>query len=416
MIRTLALLLALVAAVFGEPPQSARERYDLVYPHFLNSSTAPQANEDATYAWGASYGMLADVSVYAATRDTVYLDRALDKMANVLANRDDRRGVVDYRGVSMAAWRDIHYQLPAGVTYKFGDPNNDKYAYCYVVHSGMITYPMAALAELILNAKVAGGYKGQSYQDWGNYLIARTRETIAAHDDQWTDYGADEGYYHFRDVPSNFSWYANRNRDIPFNQSHALGETLLILYRLTGEDQYLHKALRLATRFKRSLAVGPAGAYIWLYWETPGVYTVTGTTEDISHGAINIDCARLAYETGVVFDKHDMRRFALTLTQNVLEPTERAMSDCGKKFQIPDVSDYVAGGTKNMNTYWTTPGRWLMLSGFDVQAYPRIARLYDYYYAAIMCSSRFTDSESDLLGFAGLTLYAPAHRQDVPDR
>jgi hypothetical protein len=217
-------------------------------------------------------------------------------------------------------------------------------------------------------------------------------------------------------VSSYFSWYANSGRDIPFNQSHALGETLIILYRLTGEDQYLQKALRLATRFKRSLAQDAGGAYIWLYWETPGVYTVTGTTEDISHGAINIDFARLAYQTGIIFDAHDMRRFALTLAQNVIEPTSRTMGDCGETFQIANVSDYVAGGAKNMNTYWTTPGRWLMLSAFDQQAYPPIARVYDYYYAAIMCSGRFTDSESDLLGFAGLTLYAPPRRQGVSDR
>jgi hypothetical protein len=180
--RTFALLLAPLVALAGGPPQTARERYDQVYPHFVNSSTLPQANEDASYAWGASYGMLSDVDMYAATQETVYLDRALGKMSNVLANRDDRRGVVDYRGISMAAWRNINYQLPSGVTYTFGAPNNDQYAYCYVVHSGMITYPMVALAELIRNSQAAGDYQGQSYQDWANYLIARTEETVAAHE------------------------------------------------------------------------------------------------------------------------------------------------------------------------------------------------------------------------------------------
>ena len=158
------LFLAVTSCLMAQ--DDLRGVFERIYIFVPDDSGVVRANENATYAWGVSYHMLADVRMYQATGETVYLDRALDKMANILDNRDDHRGRADFRGVVMPAWRNVHYQLPAGQTYRYGDPDNDRYGYCYAVHSGMITYPMAALAEEIKKRGVEGGsFKGLTYQE-----------------------------------------------------------------------------------------------------------------------------------------------------------------------------------------------------------------------------------------------------------
>ena len=53
---------------------------------------------------------------------------------------DDNQGRVDYRGISDATWIAANPDYTIG-----GEP------YAFVVHSGMITYPMADFAQLIIN-------------------------------------------------------------------------------------------------------------------------------------------------------------------------------------------------------------------------------------------------------------------------
>ncbi|MER7332774.1 MULTISPECIES: hypothetical protein [unclassified Micromonospora] len=55
--------------------------------------------------WGESYVLQAYLLMYEAHRDTYYLDKAIDHIDHVLANRDSVRGVVDWRGLSLPAWQ-----------------------------------------------------------------------------------------------------------------------------------------------------------------------------------------------------------------------------------------------------------------------------------------------------------------------
>ncbi len=59
-------------------------------------------------AWSQSYVLLGLVRMYEKYRDTYYLDRLIDNVDQVLAVRDSERGVTDYRGLSLPAWRADH--------------------------------------------------------------------------------------------------------------------------------------------------------------------------------------------------------------------------------------------------------------------------------------------------------------------
>ena len=63
-------------------------------------------NDDrGALGWGESYVLQAYLLMYQAHRDTYYLDKAIDHIDHVLANRDSERGFTDWRGLSLPGWR-----------------------------------------------------------------------------------------------------------------------------------------------------------------------------------------------------------------------------------------------------------------------------------------------------------------------
>lgn len=65
-----------------------------------------ELNENGGWvAWSQAYVLMAYIRMYEATRDTHYLDRLIENTDQVLATRDSERGVTDFRGLSLPAWR-----------------------------------------------------------------------------------------------------------------------------------------------------------------------------------------------------------------------------------------------------------------------------------------------------------------------
>jgi len=63
-------------------------------------------NDDrGALGWGESYVLQAYLLMYEAHRDTYYLEKAIDHIDHVLANRDSVRGFTDWRGLSLPGWR-----------------------------------------------------------------------------------------------------------------------------------------------------------------------------------------------------------------------------------------------------------------------------------------------------------------------
>lgn len=62
-------------------------------------------NEAGGLAWIQAYYLAGYARMYDAHRDTYYLDRLVTNIDQVLTMRDSARGVTDYRGLSLPAWR-----------------------------------------------------------------------------------------------------------------------------------------------------------------------------------------------------------------------------------------------------------------------------------------------------------------------
>ena len=326
---------------------SARLAFEDAYDNVAAGDWYRDANnETATLAWGESYVMMSLAALFRVSQNPIYLDRLAWHIDGVLAQRDDARGVADYRGVSGACWQDKHYQ-----------PNDEPY--CYVVHSGMIAYPMAEFARLVAASGLGEelARDGLTFADKASQYTAAAIETVAYHDDQWND----AGYYVFR---PDAAFLGYPGADLPLNQSNALGRLLLVLSELTGEAAYLDKATKLAQRFRDQISTGPFGEALWNYWG--GSYSAPG--EDISHAALNVDFAMLSADYGVVFDAGDRERFAQTFHQRVYVDDHT-------------MSNQLGGGASNDPSYRPQVGRWLRLSTTRAAVYTSVRDLYDLDYA-----------------------------------
>jgi len=328
------------------PRLSTFSTFKTAFDRFDNSLNGGEGysnedNLDGTLAWKESYIMMSYLAMYRATNDVDYLKRLVLHAENVIAQRDDNQGRVDYRGVSGPTW----------VATKFS--NNDE-PYAWIVHSGMITYPMADFVQLVINNPNLWNYtsySGQEFIEVANWLKDEVAQTIAAHDDQWDDA---EGVYRFRDAPV----FSYPNEILPVNQQAAMGRTLLMMYLATGEPAHLYKTSKLALHFYNNLTLDSTNdSYVWSYWSG-----INDSKEDLSHAAIEVDFALLCYEHDIMFSATDMNRFASTFKNNIyIEPLQFASK---------------VDGSGEVNRYIDQTGRWLHLSSFDRDIYHIVADVF----------------------------------------
>lgn len=134
----------------------------------------------------------------------------------------------------------------------------------------------------------------------------------------------------FRDLGKRgavYQWHADYKPNtalvsLPQEKVSMMIEGLLALYRVTGEDEYMHKAIKLGTWFKYTLAM-EEGRYWWNRWQPAASWDVSVTDpakwktwvapEPIGAWyASSVKSAMLLYHHGVVFTKEDRDRFVKT--------------------------------------------------------------------------------------------------------
>lgn len=324
-----------------------------------------QHNEDALLAWGESYVMSSLAAMYRATNHPMYLDRLAVHIDAVLAQRDDARGVTDWRGMSNACWRNISYQP---------EP------YCYAVHTGMIITPMLEFVGLVQDSPWASQADagGETFTEKADRYLVAAQESAAVHELEWND----AGYYRF---PADAAFLPSAGNVQPLNQSNALGRAHILLAALTDDPDQLAKATALATRFRAQITTGGDGAFLWNY--NGGNYANGG--EDVSHAAINVGFAHLAAKHGIVFDDADVQAFARTFTERVY------VNDA-------TFSDHVGGGSTNDSSYRPQIGRWTELAPSKPAIYAAVRDAFDRDYPPAGIGSG-----SVLLGWALLAEHEP---------
>lgn len=455
---------------------TARETFDYFDETFHDGERVGQphhSNEAGALAWGQSYVLDGFMKMYLTYGDTYYLDRLIHNVDIMLTTRDSERGVTDYRGLSLPAWRaGNHYTvgiaaLPdaqgrptleirtarayantamatvshnadgtftlvthnaqynytdtyAGLTMDPASPNfaerrvYDAYPssrllgtardlgagslpapgtydlvpqpVIFAVHTGMITYPIASFIRVV--RKTPALRNNPTYAAKAAEYLPVVRDAIAVHDEEWQESGG-EGYYQWtKGTPLPYDGIVQ-----PVNQSTALGRTLLELARATGAEPYVSRATKMARMFHNQLIEHADRTFIWHYWPTFAKiwegYDQTGSPEtdlsiytpryrsgsggarqieDTSHGAISVDFAALAYESGIVFRYDDLVRLARTFTQNL------ATYDADG---IATVFTRVDGTSVAPSGQYLQAPRWMAVNPWDTDLHAHCRAIYD---------------------------------------
>ncbi len=325
-------------------------------------------------AWGESYILMSYMNMYKATKNKKYLQKMIGHIERILAQRDDRKNRKNYLGQKEATW----------VSTKF---TNGK-PYAYVVHSGMITYPIAELANTIIKdgklrgvrSTSSGIYRRLKLIDVARDLIKKVQETIDAHEDQWNE-SQNVAYYKFPNDNKAGALFPHKGAILPLNMMQAMGRTYLRMYEATGEISFKNRARKMANWFKSKLRT-ENGTYVWPYWGYKGA-----NNEDLSHGALSTNFAFECYKAGIVFSKGDMVKFAATFKKNL--------------YKAPLQFKDRVNGSGNTNTYRSSIGRWMSFAEFDPEIYTIIK---DVYIDNILYSNRIS-SAVYFLSIANIILY-----------
>jgi hypothetical protein len=242
--------------------------------------------DQSAIAWGESMVMRSYLLMYQATKDKHYLDLFTGHADSLLRRRDSERGVTDYRGLSLPAWRSGSY--------------TDNY-YIYAVQTGLIVTPMAQFAAIVKKDPALTEYGARA-----NEYLQAAKDAIAVHD--------------MRDKPQyldvNSRWYEDATSmylDRPVNMNLAQGSAMLAIYEASGDRVYLDKATKIANYFKKYLTVDrTTNSYFWKYYPNSPKYG--SVIEDISHSTWCVEFINLAYRNGI-FSDSDMQKFANTASK-----------------------------------------------------------------------------------------------------
>lgn len=256
--------------------------------------------EDIT--WQASLYIRMPLAAYELTGNTNYLDMFVERMDTLCAcltpGPDGRRG-----------W----YGLPLEL---FRDPEHpDRPVDCqltdFVVAGLMADFARVVRADDGL--RLTPGPKADEYTALAEELVRK-----------WDARG---NYQDLGDLGAVYITEAELRPTKAYltqpNNKHAKFIAALIsLYAATGTDEYAVKAVKLGTRFKRTLSLVD-GRYAWNYWNPAGAWDINpenpaqwkhwiGAEHRGGYYNLSLSAAVLLYEHGLVFDRIDIDRFVRT--------------------------------------------------------------------------------------------------------
>jgi hypothetical protein len=169
----------------------------------------------------------------------------------------------------------------------------------HILSEGMILYPILKFIAIVFDDETLA----KDYRDMAiEWLELIQSEIMLKWNNYWCNTGHG-GYYVFPNNPA----YREPGEILPYNQFLIFGRCLLVLYQLTGKEEYLYKTVKISNYFKSKLIlINEIDAYVWDYWAKIERH------EDISHANLDIGFIIDAYEAGIVFTHEDLRKFANT--------------------------------------------------------------------------------------------------------
>ncbi|GAB3769086.1 hypothetical protein [Microlunatus parietis] len=358
-------------AAAAVPVSATRAAFDAADLAFNGGwGVADATNEQGLYSWQESAVLKAYVLMYRAHRDPYYLDKFIAHGDLVLANRDSVRGVTDYRGRSLPAWRNFKVTVdPVSTSMLIG------------VDTGNITYGMTMFARTIMADSALR--RVRRYDEAARRFRDAAVRAVAVHDADFKELGSRSGSYTF----AKGSPYVVDGIEYPVNMDLAMGASVLSLWHLTRDRVHLDRARRLAVHWRADWDRLADGAVVWPHqhkdsWAYRGWSAADGVSvnmpsynpntrvEDLGHGQMCVEFAELAHRSGL-YRRDDLVRLARTLSRHTI--TEDAAGDLTVYERI-DGSRADAGRVKQ-ELY---AGGWLPLDPYaEDPLQPRIGAILD---------------------------------------
>jgi hypothetical protein len=190
----------------------------------------------------------------------------------------------------------------------------------------------------------------ERYFDTADKVLKEVEQSIKYHDPEQK-----ENYYVY---PEDFY---KKDYLIAINQQSAIGRSLILLYKITGEKKYLEKVRSLAKFIKdTSIKKDPTGRYELRDAFMPGKTIPEGKIVDILHATLTIHFVYLAYKNGIIFTKEDMEKFTETIKWLAISNDNH----------FPRYLD----GTGDFD-YEITAGQYAFLAEFDRDIYDSVSDL-----------------------------------------
>jgi hypothetical protein len=261
------------------------------------------ASQPEDITWQASKYVRMPLTAYRLTGDAKYLDMFVERMDTLCDQLEEGPdGFMGWYGLPLELFR--HPDYP--------ERQVDVMLTSFVVAGLMADFALTVQDDESLKQKY--GEAAERYLELAGEHLIRKWDVRGRYKDLG-DTGA--VYITHSDLKP-----TKANLTQPHNKHSKIIHALLNMYAATGRDEYLVKAIKLGTRFKRCLT-RVDDHYQWHYWDPAGDWDIDpqnprrwkhwiGSEHRSGYYSLSLSQAVLLYEHGLVFDREDIHRFIRT--------------------------------------------------------------------------------------------------------
>jgi hypothetical protein len=312
---------------------------ELYAAHDPGTTNTEMTSTDASVqAWNESYRLTSYTNMWHATKDNSYLDKAVYNIDAIFA----------------AAAKNTDTLLP-GWGWTSANYSTNKVPYSYIVSDGMILTAIAEYVRCVLTNQPLL----QSYKAKADYYLGILISKFASRWDfcyqteraALLDFTDDIGFFvmakwctGYAGLPPGIS--------LPFNQSNAFARFLLKLYAVTGNNDYLTKAVQIANTMKFKALKPTAGGVLWNF--AADLLSTDGTrympVSDVSHSNVDASFILEMYEHGNVFTQTTIDEIKYQLLNVIWDKTKNVShvfmdgTDQDSTIEIDNLTGYALFG------------------------------------------------------------------------
>ncbi|MBN2326002.1 MAG: hypothetical protein JXR73_02535, partial [Candidatus Omnitrophica bacterium] len=295
--------LAWFAASAAPAPNSA----DAILRNRLNT---PLLRVDGTMTgeglcWHAAYDMGRFMEGYKKTRDADFLDAAVQYYDALIEKM---------------------HRSPDGYEGWVGPYIYDEDYICDVhIGDAILITPMLEFCEIVLKREDDGiihkyQNKAQQYLNLAKkHLIEKWDQRGTWHEDgpygayaSWDQYMTQDNLDQWRKLPA-----IKSNLTLPFNKQNSMAIACLRIFRITGEEAYREKALKIFNFMKSRMCLFH-DHYVWNYWEPFGAWDIEDASKNRLRHWVNVHPYR-NYQSGEIYEIAEAYHSGLTFTQKDIE-------------------------------------------------------------------------------------------------